>query len=83
MTEYHQMNKTAAMLTTFSLCLIKLILTLLASGTFPVIGQVLKGYAVMLGRIINISAYGTDILSACLPRSPPLQVQSGRDYPSP
>ena len=49
-----------------SLCFIKLILTLLATRTFPVIRQSLKCYPVMLGRIIYIAADGTYIFSRCL-----------------
>ena len=45
------------------LCRIELILALLASGTFPVIRQIFKGYTVMLGWVVNISADRADILA--------------------
>ena len=45
------------------LCLVELFLPLLASRTFPVIRQIFKCKAVMLGRIIHIAADRTDILA--------------------
>ena len=47
-----------------SLRLIELLLALLASGAFPVIGQVLKCCTVMLGRIVYISADRADVFTA-------------------
>ena len=38
------------------LCFIELFLRLLAAGASPVVRKILKCYAVMLGRIINIAA---------------------------
>ena len=38
------------------LCFVELFLSLLAAGAAPVVGQVFKGYAVVLGRVIHIAA---------------------------
>ena len=45
---------------------IEFILALLAPRTFPVIGQVLKGCAVVLIGVVDISAYGADVFTRSL-----------------
>ena len=73
------------------LCLVELFLSLLASRTFPVIRQIFQCKAVMLGRIIYISADRAYILSrpfltyTCLSlpllqNSPPWARWSPADY---
>ena len=49
-----------------SLRFIELRLWLLATRTLPIVGQVFKGYAVMLCGVINIAANGTDVLARSL-----------------
>lgn len=38
------------------LCFVELFLSLFAAGAAPVVGQVFKGYAVVLGWVIHIAA---------------------------
>ena len=45
------------------LCSVKFLLQFLAARTFPVIGKILEGYAVVLSRIIYISADGAYIFA--------------------
>ena len=50
----------------FSLRLVEFRLTLLAAGAAPVVGQVVEGYAIVLGRIIDVAADTADILARSL-----------------
>ena len=44
--------------------LVEFLLGLHATGAAPVVGQLFKGHAVVLGRVIDIAADGADILAA-------------------
>ena len=44
---------------------IKLIFTLLTTGTFPIIRKIFKGYTVMFSRIIDKAADGADVFAGC------------------
>ena len=43
--------------------LVELFLALLATRAAPVVGKVLEGYAVVLGRVVDIAADGADVLA--------------------
>ena len=49
-----------------SLCLVEFFLGLFATGTAPVVGQVFKGYAVVLSRVIDIATNGAYIFATGL-----------------
>ena len=49
-----------------SSCLVELILGPLATGAFPIVGKIFERYAVVLGRVIDITADGTDVLAGRL-----------------
>ena len=46
-----------------SLCLVKFLLRLFATGTAPIIGQIFEGYTVVFNWVINIPADGADVFA--------------------
>ena len=46
--------------------LVELLLRLPAARALPVIGKILEGHAIVLGRIIDIATDGADVLSRSL-----------------
>ena len=46
-----------------SLRRVELLLALLAARALPILGKILEGHAIVLGRIIDIATDGADVLS--------------------
>ena len=64
--EVKLVDSALVLLNSVILCRVKLRLRLLATGTFPVFGQVFEGDTVVLCGVIDVTTDGADILAGCL-----------------